>query len=127
MYIGRHLIFDKLDSQFERAIRMECSAVSNRYLCDVLSEMRTCHETRNYAHLVGLIEECQTLANRMETALMDKRNVLDYEARRPVLKDEIKELEWRKAELEEKCRKLEFRMKEIKHDHPELKKGTDES
>jgi len=45
----------------------------NRYVCDVLSEMRTMHKTRNYSGLMGLIEEAQTLVNRMEAALSDKK------------------------------------------------------
>lgn len=41
----------------------------NRYLCDVLEEMRKLNETRNYSSLLGLIEEAQWMANRMEGAL----------------------------------------------------------
>ena len=48
----------------------------NRYVCDVLAEMRTCMETRNFAILPSLIEETQTMANRMEMALADMNNVL---------------------------------------------------
>lgn len=40
-----------------------------RAICDVLYEMRACHKTRNYGYLKGLIEEVQTMANRMESAL----------------------------------------------------------
>jgi hypothetical protein len=42
---------------------------SDRYICDILQEMRTCHENRNYSYLPGLIEEAQCLANRMEQAI----------------------------------------------------------
>jgi len=45
----------------------------SRLICDVLYEMRACHKTRNYAYLNGLIEEVQTMANRMESALEDLR------------------------------------------------------
>jgi len=45
-----------------------------RYLCDVLEEMRKLHKTRNYAPLLGMIEEIQTLANRMEAALGEKKD-----------------------------------------------------
>jgi hypothetical protein len=48
----------------------------NRYICDVFEEMRKLHKTRNYAFLPGLIEEAQTLANRMEAGLREKE---DYE------------------------------------------------
>lgn len=40
-----------------------------RTLCDVLDEIRKCHETRNYSYLPGLIEEAQSMGNRMEAAL----------------------------------------------------------
>jgi hypothetical protein len=100
----------------DRAVSME-SDMGNRYLCDVLEEMRTCDKTRNFAPLLGLVEECQTLANRMENSLRDKGDVLRYEQRRPLLKDEIKELQWRKEELEEEVRQLQFKIKEIKHDN----------
>lgn len=45
-----------------------------RYLCDVLDEMRKCYKTRNFSHLCGLIEESQTLANRMEAALGERKD-----------------------------------------------------
>lgn len=68
-------------------------------MCDVLREMRTLHETRNYAPLLGLIEEAQIMANRMEAALYDNK---DTEHAREIvakLKKEIKQLESRKKEL----------------------------
>ena len=37
----------------------------NRYLCDVLAEMRTCSETKNYAYLPSLVEEIQTITERL--------------------------------------------------------------
>lgn len=46
----------------------------NRYLCDVLDEMRECYKTRNFSYLKGLIEEAQTLGERMEAALGDKKD-----------------------------------------------------
>lgn len=64
----------------------------NRYMCTVLSEMRTCFETRNFAYLPGLIEEAQTLANRMEASLGDKRDVEEWRDERSDLRQEIGEL-----------------------------------
>ena len=46
----------------------------NRYLCDVLDEMRTCYKTRNFSYLMGLIEEAQTMGERMEATLGDKKD-----------------------------------------------------
>ena len=47
----------------------------NRFVCDVLTEMRTCMETRNFAILPSLIEEVQTMVNRMEMALADMKDL----------------------------------------------------
>ena len=66
----------------------------NRYLCSVLDEMRECTKTLNFSYLSGLIEEAQTLGNRMEAKLYDIR---DYES----LLDDIKELKKEKKKLEE--------------------------
>ena len=71
----------------------------NRTACDVLEEMRKCHETHNYSYLLGLIEELQSMCYRMEAALGDKKNLerMPDEIRR--LKAEIKELEKHKRGL----------------------------
>lgn len=73
---------------------------NNRVMCDVLEEMRKCHETRNYGYLSGLIEEAQSMANRMEAGLSDKYdfqklNVLIKERKKEIkaLDDKIKEKE----------------------------------
>jgi len=58
-----------------------------RYLCDVLDEMRKCFKTRNFSHLCGLIEEAQTLANRMEAALGERK---DYQRWHDMAKQEKK-------------------------------------
>jgi len=50
--------------------------------------MRKCHKTRNYSYLDGLIEEAQTLANRMEAGLGEKR---DYESWHKKVKEEKEE------------------------------------
>ena len=72
----------------------------NRYLCDVLNEMRECTKTLNFSYLMGLIEESQTLANRMEAKLYD---VKDFER----LRDDIKDLKKKEKKLEEKIEELE--------------------
>jgi hypothetical protein len=104
------------DRPRRKAISMEVD-MGNRYLCEVVEEMRQCNKTRNYGGLEGLIEEAQSLASRMESALSDKGDVLSYTQRRPILKDEIKELKWKKEELEEQIRVLQFKIKETKHDN----------
>lgn len=40
-----------------------------RTLCDVLAEMRMAWEVRNFAGLLGLIEEVQSMGNKMEAKL----------------------------------------------------------
>ena len=59
----------------------------NRILCAVLEEMRDCAKTLNFSYLLGLIEELQTLGNRMEAKLFD---IKDFER----LHDDIKDLKF---------------------------------
>ena len=66
----------------------------NRYLCDVLGEMRECVKTLNFSYLLGLIEEAQTFANRMESKLYE---IKDFER----LHEEINALQKKKKKLEE--------------------------
>ena len=73
---------------------------TNRYICDVLQEMRECTKTLNFSYLLGLIEEVQTLASRMEAKLYD---IKDFER----LHEEIKALQKKKKKLEEKVEELE--------------------
>ncbi len=72
----------------------------NRTLCDVLEDMRKANENRNYSYLAGLIEEAQSMGNRMEAALGDQKDVEKMQARWHELKDEIKALKAEKAQLE---------------------------
>jgi len=73
----------------------------NRTLCSVLEEMRKANESRNYSYLGGLIEEAQSMGNKMEAGLEDKdqhKIMLEDKAK---LKKEIKELEAKKKELKD--------------------------
>jgi pyrimidine operon attenuation protein/uracil phosphoribosyltransferase len=72
----------------------------NRMLCDVLHEMRECNKTLNFSYLLGLVEEVQTLANRMEAKLYD---IKDFE----LLHEDIAKLKKQKKKLEEKIEGLE--------------------
>lgn len=76
--------------------------VANRTICDALEAMRKAYETRNFSYLMGLVEEIQNMANRMESALYDQSD-LDY-ARKELkeLKVEIKKLKAEKEALEDK-------------------------
>ncbi len=64
----------------------------NRTLCDVLSEMRDCNKTRNFSYLKGLIEEAQTLANRMEAGLGEKHDYFSWVKKAKKEKEEYKKL-----------------------------------
>jgi len=74
--------------------------MANRYLCSVLDEMRECTKTLNFSYLLGLIEEAQTLANRMEAKLYE---IKDFEG----LHEDIAKLKKQKKKLEEKIEELE--------------------
>ena len=70
----------------------------NRYVCEVLEEMRTCTKTLNFAVIPSLIEEVQTMVNRMEMALSDMKDL-------ETLKDDIQEKKEELKVLEKKIKK----------------------
>ena len=74
--------------------------MANRYLCDVLYEMRECNKTLNFSYLLGLSEEAQTLGNRMESKLHE---IKDYER----LHEDIRDLKKKKKKLEKEVEALE--------------------
>lgn len=66
---------------------------TSRTLCGVLDEMRQCYKTRNFAPLLGLIEEAQTYGNRMEAKLYDVEHYERMRERYKQLRQKVKELE----------------------------------
>ena len=72
----------------------------NRLLCAVLEEMRDCAKTLNFSYLSGLIEEAQSLGNRMEAHLYE---IKDYNR----LHKDIKALKKKKKKLEDKVEEVE--------------------
>ena len=64
----------------------------NRLVCNVLDEMRECCKTRNFSYLDGLIEEVQTLVNRMEGKLLDNKELGELDERIREAKAELKRL-----------------------------------
>lgn len=72
----------------------------NRTICEVLQEMRSCYNTRNFAGLLGLVEEAQSMANKMEAGLQDKHNVEELREEKKDLKKDLKLLEAQIATLE---------------------------
>jgi hypothetical protein len=71
----------------------------NRLVCTVIAELQKLHETRNYAMLPSLLEEMQTMVNRMEAALY---NIKDEQS----LRDSIKKLKAECVALEAKKNEL---------------------
>lgn len=49
--------------------------IQDRWVCDVLEDMRRCATTKNYAPLDALIEEAQTYCNQMESSLKAKKDL----------------------------------------------------
>ena len=77
----------------------------NRSLCEVLEEMRKCYKTYNFGNIIGLIEEAQSMGNRMESKLKDMKDMKELQQERKEAREELKkiykELDKAKAKLEE--------------------------
>ena len=75
----------------------------HRYVCDVIEEMRKCvkHWNRltSKRHMRALIEEVQTLVNRMESALYDLKDYGKMMEEKSKLKAEIMKLRKEKKNL----------------------------
>lgn len=88
----------------------------SRYICSVIEEIRTLHKTRNYGSLPGLIEEVQTLANRMEAALEEKN---DYNR----LHEDVKEKRKLRRKLDKKLTKLQKKVDSLEKKAEKLEKS----
>ena len=71
----------------------------SRTFCSILEEIRALDKSKNYGSLLGLVEELQTIGNRMEAALDDAKHIEDLRDDRKKLEKEIKELETKKEKL----------------------------
>lgn len=80
----------------------------HRYACEVLDEMRKFYKTRNFSGLLGLIEELQTMFNRMEAALAEQKDLAAMHEEWHDLKDKIKQAKNELKKLEEERRELEL-------------------
>lgn len=78
----------------------------NRYLCDTLEDMRKCWETRNFSPMIGLIEEAQILASRMESALGDNKDLMKLNEECSKMRKKFKLLEKEIEDLENKKKGL---------------------
>jgi len=86
----------------------------NRYACNIVEEMRNCLKTLNFSSMGGLIEEMQTIFNRMEASLETQRCYLD-------LAEDCKKLNKKKKELRKEVKKLKLVLPE--EEKEEEKKG----
>lgn len=91
---------------------------TNRYICDVIEEMRKCYETRNFTYLPGLIEEAQSLANRMEGALADQKDL------RRASEELVKVKKLLKKSVE-KLNKIKRQVRDLEKQLPSEKKEED--
>jgi len=80
--------------------------MTNRYFCTVIDEMRACYKTRNFSIVMGLLEELQSIGNRMEAKcgdISDRNNYLDEVKK---LKQEIKSLKRKRDKLKRKVEEI---------------------
>ncbi len=78
----------------------------NRTICCVLDEMRKAYETRNFSYLLGLIEEAQSMANKMEARIYD---IHDYES----VRDAYKDMKQKRDEIQDELLALEIKKREL--------------
>ena len=90
----------------------------NRYLCDVLSEMRDCYKTRNFCSLNGLIEEAQSMGNRMEAGLYDKHTYLELIKEISKLKNDRNNLKQQVETLTVKKKTLQQNITKLRSSNP---------
>ena len=65
----------------------------NRFVCTVLEEMRQCTKTLNFSIMPSLIEEAQVLVNRMESKLLDVKDLESLHQKIKEKKETLKSLE----------------------------------
>jgi hypothetical protein len=73
----------------------------NRTVCDVLEELRKAYETRNFSYIPGLIEEIQSMVNRMEAKLWDQKDHERLKRDHAELKKKVRKLKAKTEKLEE--------------------------
>lgn len=76
---------------------------NNRFVCDVLEDMRKSFETLNFSALKGLIDEAQVMVNRMESALSDQKNLLELNEAASAARRAYRKLEREYIALEKKA------------------------
>ena len=117
----RHAVRVDSKSDYEHSRIEEKMAETNRYVCTVLEEVRESLGRLNWftlpvikRHLQALVEEIQTMVNRMEAALYDK---MDYEKVRELCKKtevKLEELTEEKKNLAKEKKALKLQTKALK-------------
>ena len=95
----------------------------NRLVCNVLEEMRNCSKTNNYSYLDGLIEETQSLVNRMEAKLFDMREIKNLNEEIQKKKKEVDRLEQKLELLEEREKLLTQEPKKLPKKNKKMSAG----
>ncbi len=116
-----HTIHVDSKGVYERSRVEEKMAETNRYVCTVLEEVRGSLGRLNWftlpvvkRHLQALVEEIQTMVNRMEASLYDK---MDYEKVRELSKKteaKLEELTEEKKNLAKEKKALKLQTKALK-------------
>ena len=78
----------------------------HRTLCTLLDELRDCYKTRNFSYMMGLIEEAQSMGDRMESSIDYKKDIERYHR-------EAKEAYEEREKLQEEVKKLEKKKKKL--------------
>jgi len=89
-------------------------SIHGRTMCDALQDMRAAVKAMSFGYMSGLIEEVQTMGNRMESALEDKKNLRHGAEYAKELKREIKELEEKRDALRADEKKLGSVVQQLK-------------
>jgi hypothetical protein len=76
----------------------------NRYVCDVIEDMRKCLESLNFSPMKGLIEEMQVMVNRMESAIKDQKDLVKLNDELSSARKAYKQLKLEYKALEKKVR-----------------------
>lgn len=79
----------------------------NRYLCDILRDMRKAIKVLRIDMLSGLIEEAQIYGNRMEAKLDDQYDMRRLLEDKSVLNEEVRALRKKKEALEKELESKE--------------------
>ena len=90
----------------------------NRTLCDVLEEMRATYKTRNFASLLGLIEEAQSMGNSMESKLDSMGDIKRWTRQRKELGREITKLKDEEHDLEDNIEDMKIVLKKLNEELP---------